>query len=280
MILNNYRTMQRIIEVKSEPLTPDLVFELHRMVTEGTFDDPSAAGRLRRDDEYKIVGDDFGEIFHQPPPAGQLEDRLAALCDFANGKTPGGFLHPGVRAVIVHFWLAYDHPFVDGNGRTARALFYWAMLKYGYWIFGYISISNIILKAPKRYGRAFLLTETDANDLTYFLIYHMDLIRRAVEELYSDLDRRSRRLAALERELPGVAVLNQRQRALIGHALRHPGHRYTIESHQVSHGVVYQTARTDLLGLADMGLLLKHKVGRTWIFVPSEDIEERLREGT
>jgi Fic family protein len=279
MILNNYRTMQRIVDVKSEPLTKDLVFELHRTVTEDTLDDPTAAGRLRRRDEYRVVASPFGEVYHEPPPDDQLDERLASMCEFANARAPEGFLHPAIRAMILHFWLAYDHPFVDGNGRTARALFYWAMLRYGYWIFGYISISNIILKGPHRYGRAFLLTETDGNDLTYFLLYHAEVVRRAVEELHSFLDRRTRRLAALGSELRGMTGLNHRQRALVAHALRHPGYRYTVESHQASHGVVYQTARTDLLGLADQGLLTKQKVGRAWNFTPAEDIEASLRRG-
>ena len=60
----------------------------------------------------------------------------------------GGFIHPMIRSIILHFWLAYDHPFVDGNGRTARALFYWSMLRHGYWLFEFISISQIILKGP------------------------------------------------------------------------------------------------------------------------------------
>src|SRR5205814_10028127 len=58
--------------------------------------------------------------------------------------------HPMVRSMILHFWLAYDHPFVDGNGRTARALFYWSMLRNGYWMFEYITISKIILSGPDR----------------------------------------------------------------------------------------------------------------------------------
>ena len=103
------------------------------------------------------------------------------MCDFANGKTPEQFVHPVVRAIILHFWLAYDHPFVDGNGRTARALFYWLMLRHGYWLFEFISISEVILKAPVKYGEAFLYTETDQNDLTYFIIHQVEVIRKSIE---------------------------------------------------------------------------------------------------
>ena len=68
MILNNYRTMQRIRELKDSSLTPELVFDVHRMVSDGTLDDPTAAGRFRRPDEWVVVGGASGEVVHTPPP--------------------------------------------------------------------------------------------------------------------------------------------------------------------------------------------------------------------
>ena len=276
MILNNFRTMQQIGKIKDKPLSKELVFEIHRLVTEGTLDDSSAAGRFRTAEEKRVVGDMYNEVFHDPPPADELEKRMAAMCDFANSKTPKYFIHPVIRSIILHFWLAYDHPFVDGNGRTARTLFYWSMLRHNFWLFEFISISQIIRKAPAKYGRAFLYTETDDNDLTYFIIYHLDVIRRAIKELHEYIKRKTEKLQTIERELRGIVVLNHRQRALISHALRHPHQRYTIKSHQTSHNVVYQTSRLDLFGLELRGLLKCHKVGRMWHFTPVDELEERL----
>lgn len=198
MILNNYRTMRRIQGLKAQPLTPELVSEIHRLVTEGTLENESAAGRLRTAEERVVVEDNAGEVFHTPPEAVELADRLAAMCAFANGKTPDFFVHPAVRAVVLHFWLAYDHPFVDGNGRTARALFYWAMLHRGYWLFEFVSISSILKKAPIQYARSFLHTETDANDLTYFLLAQMSVIQRAIRQLHEYLDRKAQERRELE----------------------------------------------------------------------------------
>ncbi len=278
MILNNFRTMQQIGKLKRERLSKELVRKLHGLVTRDTLDDPSAEGRLRRPGEEVVVDDMYGQVFHEPPPGEQLEERMEAMCDFANGKSTREFIHPVIRSMILHFWLAYDHPFIDGNGRTARALFYWSMLHYRYWMCEFISISEIIRKAPAKYGRAFLYTETDDNDLTYFLVYHLDVIRRAVDELHKYVARKTKQLEALESELRGMVVLNHRQRALISHALRHPHHRYTIESHRVSHNVAYQTARIDLLDLAGRGVLEAGKVGREWHFTPVPNLERRLAE--
>lgn len=276
MILNNYKTMRRIGKLKDEPLSKELLFHLHQVITDETLDDRSAMGRFRRADERIVVSDMYNEIFHDPPPAQQLEERMAAMCDFANCKSPIGFIHPAIRSIILHFWLAYDHPFVDGNGRVARALFYWSMLRHGYWLFEFISISQIIRKAPIKYGRSFLYTETDDNDLTYFIIYHLEVVRRAIKELHEYIKRKTERLQTIQSKLRGMFALNHRQRALISHALRHPYQHYTIRSHQVSHNIVYQTSRLDLFDLELRGLLKCQKVGRTWHFTPVDDLEKRL----
>src|SRR5207249_11974989 len=142
------------------------------IVTENALDDPNHAGRLQdTDDERIAVYWHDGTLLHRPPDAAELPDRLAAMCQFANGEATEGFIHPVVRAIIVHFWLAYDHPFADGNGRTARALFYWSMLNSGYWLTQYLSVSTILRKAPAQYVRSYLHTESDSLDMTYFVLY-------------------------------------------------------------------------------------------------------------
>ena len=274
MILNNYLTMQRIRDLKSSALSPELVLEIHRLITADTLEDPTAAGRFRRPDEPCVVGDESGQTFHNPPPADDLAERMNALCAFAN--TPAHFIHPAVRAIILHFWLAYDHPFVDGNGRTARALFYWSMLRSGYWLFEFISISTILRKAPVQYGRSFLYTETDDNDLTYFLVAQTEVISRAIDELHRYIERKAAQLRQAEQDIQALALFNHRQVALIRHALDNPGQRYTIASHRQSHNVAYQTARTDLLDLAERGVLEMGKKGRAMIFVAPADVVERL----
>ena len=278
MILNNYATMQQITKLKKERLSPEIVFAVHRLVTDKTLDDPAAGGRFRRPEENRVVGDNFGEIFHEPPPARELPGRFQAMCDFANGRTPNYFVHPVVRAIALHFWLAYDHPFVDGNGRTARALFYWAMLHSGYWLFEFISISQILRKAPVEYGRSFLYTETDDNDLTYFLVAQAKVIRRAIAALHDYIARKTTEVQEVEAHLRALNLFNHRQAELIRHALKHPFQDYGIASHQKSHNVVYQTARTDLLDLHARRVLEQKKRGRRMVFTAPPDLADRLRK--
>ncbi|HTZ20314.1 MAG TPA: Fic family protein [Opitutaceae bacterium] len=276
MILNNYLTMQRIVELRDSPLTPDLVFEVHRLVTNGTLERTDAAGRFRLEKENVRVEDETGEVFHRPPPARELPARCVAMCDFANGRSPDYFIHPVIRAIILHFWLAYDHPFVDGNGRAARALFYWSMLHGGFRLFEFISISQAILQAPIKYALAFLHTETDENDLTYFILHQADVIKRATAALHEYVEYKTSSLREADKHLRGLGNLNHRQQTLMAHALRQPGTRYTIAAHRHSHNVVYQTAREDLLALMRQGLLLQEKRGKTFVFRVPSDLGDKL----
>ncbi len=277
MILNNFRTMQHIIEVKDEPLTPELVFEIHRRISGGALDIADGAGRFRRPDENINVSDLEGNVFHLPPSAETLVDRMEAMCQFANGSTPDYFIHPVIRGIILHFWLAYDHPFVDGNGRTARALFYWSMLHSGYWLFEFISISQILRKAPIQYGTAFLHTETDDNDLTYFIIHQSEVIKKALLELHDYVARKSQETRASMGLLENYPNLNHRQQALLSHAIKHPNFSYNIAGHMARQGVVYDTARFDLLELVRLNLLIQSKVGKAFAFRASPDLEARLK---
>jgi Fic family protein len=279
MVLNNFTAMRYIIGLDRAPLTVETILHLHELLTHNTLEDPAAAGRLRGPcDRIQVVDDTTDEVLHDAPPAHLVPSRLEQLCRFANHEIPDSFVHPVVRAILLHFWLAYDHPFVDGNGRCARALFYWSMMQQDYWLFQFISISRVIYNAPIQYGRAFLHTETDGNDVTYFVIHQLDVIQKALDELHGYLDRKVAERRALERRIRHEAFFNVRQLELIGHALRHPDAQYDIRSHQADHGVVYQTARTDLHDLADRGIFVRRKIGRTWYFSPSPDLDTKLDE--
>lgn len=278
MIVNNFHTMLFAQELSSQPLTPSDVRELHRAVTADALDEPSGAGRLQEPEDDRIAvhwHDDT--LLHRPPAAVELPERLRAMCDFANGAATEGFIHPVVRSIILHFWLAYDHPFVDGNGRTARAIFYWSMLKHGYWLAQYLSVSSILKKAPAKYARSFLLTETDDNDITYFVIYQLQVIERAIESLREYLARKIAETREIETLLHGSSHLNHRQMLVVRDALRDPAEPFTIKAQARRNGVTYQSARTDLLGLEELGLLSKQKIGKKYVFRAAPNFRDHLR---
>lgn len=282
MIVNNFQTMQELKRWLNAPLTRDTVFEIHRMLTDGTLKDPDAAGRFRRADENIVVEDEAGTTLHVPPPAHELPARMQALCDFANQSDDGEhFIHPVVRAIIIHFMIGYDHPFVDGNGRTARALFYWSMLRSGFWMTEYFSISSILKKAPAQYTRAYLYTETDDSDTSYFISHQLDVLLKAIDGVHGYIARKQRAQREAEALLkPGSKLgrtLNHRQRALLLNALKHPGKAFTVAVHRRTHDIAYDTARSDLLGLADARLMRRHKQGKAHVFVARPDLGDVLK---
>lgn len=281
MIMNNYRAMQFIRDNYQQPLTPAIILELHRILTADTLDDPDATGRWRLPDEdVTVVDNRNSETLHIPPLADEIPARMDLLCRFANDTSDDPFVHPVIRGILLHFMLGYDHPFVDGNGRTARALFYWCMAQRGYWLIEFVSISSVLKRAPAKYYRAYLHSETDESDTTYFLLHHLQVLNQAIAELHEFLSKKAdelRNAQLLIQQSPALhEQLNHRQLALLDHALKHPGAVYRIDRHQSSHHVTYQTARTDLLDLVKIGLLDKSKLGRTFIFISPDDIRARL----
>lgn len=273
MVLNNFRTMQMLEDIRGEELTPELIQEIHRRISEGTLDQPEDEGRFRTtEDVIRLVDEECGEVMDTPPSADQLPARLEKLCAFANDRDMTGYLHPVIRSILLHFWLACEHPFVDGNGRTARALFYWSMLRHGFWLFEFISIFHILLRAPKKYYRSFLHTETDDNDLNYFIIHQLRTLLSAIESLHQYIARKKGKLEEMRGLFAPGGGLNHRQLALVRHALKNSSAVYTVESHRASHRVAVQTARTDLEGLRSMGMLVRTKRGKAFCYHPDPAI--------
>lgn len=286
MILNNYLAMKFIREFKGDRLTSSMIFELHKILTQGTLSkqNKGKAG-VFRDKEDNIGVYSFNDVLiHTPPIADELPQRLQLICDFANkaDEDDATFYPPIIRAITIHFMIGYDHPFVDGNGRLARALFYWVMAKENYWLMEYISLSRVLKKAEAQYVLAYLHTETDDNDVTYFIIHQLAAIKNAITDLHAHLKLKSSELRQAEEALldsPLQGVLNSRQLSLLKHALKNPGAEFTIKSHKNSHGITYQTARTDLLKLSDnYNILNKYQRGRAHIFIAPRNLRVLISE--
>lgn len=274
MILNNYITMRSIRDLVDSPITPDLLLELQRSMTIDTLPHPEDVGVFRSTDDI-VVADEVNRILYTPPKASEVPGMVKDLCDYAN-KKDGAFEHPAIKAIALHFWLALIHPFTDGNGRTARALFYLYMLKNHYWLFEYLSISRVILRRRGQYERAYLYAEIDDSDFTYFLLFNLRAIETALEETRNYVERKAAEDADIQHQVRGDFELNYRQRAALSRALKKPDSVFTFQSHAASHGVVRATARTDLLELRDRGYLVRRKDGRQVLFTPADDLRDRL----
>jgi len=280
MILNNYLTIKNIKKYIDKPLSKELIIEIQASITKDTLEDKTAVGRFKKegDGDYEVVDRADGATLFQPPPISEIEERIKTLCDYANEDQGETFVHPVVKAIALHFGLAYIHPFVDGNGRTARALFYWYMLKSKYWLFEYLSISRILIRAPGQYKRAYLYSEIDGQDLTYFLMFNLRAVNLAIRGLHAYLTKQQQELAETTPLIRKYPDLNHRQQDLLFHAVSDSAAIYTIKFQKNVHNVSYETARADLLELEKRGFLTRiQKKGKEFAYVPSKDISKKLK---
>lgn len=189
MIVNNYNAMRFIKKHSGDRLSPDLIREIHSLISCGTLDDARYEGRFRDDNSIAVRDVFTGETYHEPPDFNRIPDLIQALCDFANDD--GVFIHPIVKGIVLHFVFAYIHPFMDGNGRVSRTLFYWYLMRNGYSSVEYISISKAMKSHHGRYNNAYLLSETDGNDITYFINYNLDMVFEAADAFLSYVRRKT-----------------------------------------------------------------------------------------
>ncbi|MDR0279067.1 MAG: Fic family protein [Paucimonas sp.] len=284
MIFNNFMLMKLAKHSKALPLSLELIRRFHAEATRDIQEEQACPGEIRRTNDIYVKGRNE-EIAHQPPDAALLLERLERLCDFANANHDGHdgrtFIHPAVKAIILHFMIGYEHPFNDGNGRTARGIFYWCMLKNSYWAFEYISISALLKQAPVQYGESYLFTETDDFDLTYFIYYQLRIIERAMNGFLSYIEIKRKDfhdVVGLLTESGFDKHLNFRQVHLLQKVLRNPGRLFVAKEVKNDFDVSEGTARADLEKLVKLKLLAKTTEGKTHCYVARGDAAAQIRK--
>nr|WP_303714930.1 Fic family protein [Methanoculleus marisnigri] len=265
MILNNYITMKRITQVKDEALTPELILEIHKIITRDTLEDPRDEGRFRDNNDIRVF-DMRGNVLHTPPDFALIEDLIEKLCAFANNDGEQ-FIHPVIKGIILHFLLGYIHPFNDGNGRTARSIFYWYMLRKDYWLFEYMAVSRAIKDTKGQYKLAYQYTESDENDLTYFIRYNLAAVKTAVDNIQKYIEKKQRESRQALNILQKSEGLSLRQAEIIKSLIKKPDKPITIKEIVETYRVAYGTARNDLFYLEKLGYLAKQKSGKEYIFI-------------
>jgi Fic family protein len=284
MVANNYETMNVILEHKDAPLTPALLLEIHRLVTKGTIGD-DAVGQFRSNNDIVVANPTTRQIYHTPPDFHEIVPLIDALCTFANdtgeANVPGeDYIHPVIKGIILHFLIGYIHPFEDGNGRTARSIFYWYVVSRGYWLFEYMPISRIILRSKKKYSLAYLHSEYDDMDLTYFLLYNLTCIDEARKDLLKYLEEKQAEQAATKAIVRKIPDISQREGDILRTMMEQREQYFTIREIMQQYGTVYETARTYLLHLTDLGYLTKEKRGREFVFIANEESGSKKHPAT
>lgn len=269
MVLNNFKAMRYILENIHRPFSREIILELHKIVTEKCLDDQAFAGKFRNDWVYVV--DQNGQAIYTPPPADQIESLIQQLIEWTNQESEESFIHPVLKASIIHFYMVYLHPFFDGNGRTARALFYFYLLKNKYDFFKYFSISAIICQNRPSYYKAIKDVEDLDSDLTYFLLFMSETVLKAIQEIRTKIAEQYKKEYFLGKIKDKNIALNQRQAKFIKKFLLWNRKEISIDRYMELFGGVYQTARSDLLDLVSKRILKKSKSGSKFIFLPNND---------
>lgn len=166
--------------------------------------------------------------------------------------------------------IAFMHPFADGNGRTARALFYWYMLKQDYWLTEYLSKSRIIAESKKTYEKAYLYVENDENDLGYFVTYNLRVLDLAFKKLQQYIKRKTKEKLDANQFLH-IGEINQRQAQIIKIYYDNPQETLTVKEVQNKFGISPTTAKSDIIELVNRGILAEisfNKVQKGYIKGP------------
>ena len=272
MILNNYTAMEGVKRHSKEDLTPELILEMHRTIVSGTLREGAEwEGRFRESDDI-VVGDPLDEdkVYHRPPGHDMVPELIDQLCRFANDNAQP-YIHPVIKAIILHYMIGYVHPFVDGNGRLARSLFYWYCIKNDYWLFEYTSISSVIKKSQSKYSYAYQFTESDGNDLTYFIKFNLECIRRSVDELTDYMDRKA------EEQRSALGLIEQDERLSLFEAtllkdMVRDADVFSIYEVRNRYDVSYETARKYINHLTNLGYLtLAGKKGKQQLYTVSAE---------
>lgn len=274
MIVNNYNTIRFLVEQKDKNFSPELLLEIHKMISENTLENHEDEGKFRTSDNIVVMDSLKGEIAHTPPSYTEINTYIDDLCNFANNDEK--YIHPIVKAIIIHFIISYLHPFVDGNGRTARSLFYWYMLKKGYWLTEFLSISRIIYRSKNRYEKAFLYVENDELDLGYFINYNLNVLQQSFNELKIYLNKKTNEEKSLF-DFKFIKGINERQAQIIKMCIEKPSTIFIAKELETTFNVSVKTIRNDLIGLVQLGILDSLAINqRLTGYTRVQNLEEKL----
>lgn len=271
MIVNNYSTIRYLAEHRQDEFSVNKLLDIHRLISAKTLENPNEEGSIRLDDNVVVMNEITGDIVHVPPKHGEVKQLLEELCEFANNDNPDDFVHPIIKGIIIHFMLAFIHPFSDGNGRTARSLVYWYLIKKGYWLTEYLSISRIIYKNKTQYEKTFLYTENDNYDLSYFILFNLTTMKKAYEELKTYLQRKisERNSITAFTQISGISL---RQSYIVNIVREKPNDILTVKEVATRFSITEKTARADLQGLVKRGLMEERPLNnRTIGYIRSGD---------
>lgn len=249
MLFNNYLAMEWIKKNQTLEIDQNTLLKVHEIVTRKTLEGDlvNYSGKFRDDDVF--VGDHQG-VDHRKVPE-SLDEAIKESTENMR------FIHPLLQGVILHYLIAYIHPFFDGNGRTARTLFYLQSMKHNFNFVELLSISAHLKEHGGRYERSFLNANKHQGDITFFIDFALDSMLAALKEV-------EKKVNFLQKiwKLQKDERLSDEQICLLQKMALNKFRTITIQEFANDTRRSHEMARIELKELAHLDLLSEEKKGR------------------
>ncbi|MDP3948090.1 MAG: Fic family protein [bacterium] len=229
----NYRNVLKFIEgIYTQTgssgrysFTIETILEMHKLTTEKILS-PETSGQFRIR-QVVIKNTKTGQVSYTPPPAVEVPYLVEDLVNWINSDE-GREVHPIIKAGIIHYELARIHPFVDGNGRVARAVATLILFFDGYDIRKFFSFEEYFDENPMQYYLTLqavsnqLVLDTHERDLTPWLEYFTEGVAIELNRVKEKVQRISVD-ARIKDKLGEQLMLNERQMLIMEYIHRHKG---------------------------------------------------------
>ncbi len=214
----NYRNVLKFIEeFQGKTISEEVIKHLHALIAHRVLTDDQV-GEYRKT-QVVVKNAETGEITFRPPPAVEVPFLLADFIDWVN-SVGNDDIHPTIKAGIVHYELVRIHPFLDGNGRVARAVATLILFSEGYDIKRFFSLEEYYDREPLHYYEALQSVGINQGNLTNWLVYfteglaiELTRIKEKVKSLSTDLKIKKslggQQLALTERQIKIVEFVQE-----------------------------------------------------------------------
>ncbi len=167
-VMNYRKVMDFIASHTKKEIDDDLIKGMHKLTVDKILSE-NEAGSYRKT-QVVVKNSHTGEVSFRPPMAVAIPFQIRDLLDFVNSDTKDE-IHPVIKSGAVHYELVRIHPFIDGNGRVARALSTLILFQEGYDIRRFFSLEEYFDSDPESYYEALQSVEKKEGDLTTWLEY-------------------------------------------------------------------------------------------------------------
>lgn len=259
MLLNNLEALEWIKENKTSQVSLDLILRIHQLVTKNTLSgaDSAYCGKFR--DDSVFVNNALGKIVHEGIDFKKIKNALVEV--IKNVTSHPRYIHPLIRGILLHYFVAYIHPFFDGNGRTARTLFYFKSMKHDLKFVELLSISAHLKNSGNQYEKAFEKVRQHEWDLTYFIDYCLESLLAALKIVEGKVE-----YLLKINGLKEIFDFNDNQIGLLQKLALNKYRVVTIETYAHEIGKSREVARQDLKGLVAKQLMREEKAGKKFIY--------------